>query len=143
MQDVIDREDNDARKFPWKELRGVVLLCPIHFAAYAVDPDHHDHHQLAIPQCMAGFSEICEKLSPGGTARQADDMTGMSAFLHGDGVFGRDAAKAAASMMPAYRWSQMFATTHPDFQYAQGKLVSLYSPYRSPPQSAIRRWGLR
>jgi hypothetical protein len=55
MQDAIDREDNDARKLPWKtvlkfyEKREVDLLYPIHFAAYAVDPEHHDHHQLTIP----------------------------------------------------------------------------------------------
>jgi len=76
---------------------------------------------------MEGFSEICEKFFPGDTDRQANAMLGLSAFLHRDGVFGRDAAKAAASKMPAHRWSQMFATPYPDFQYVQTKLVSLYT----------------
>jgi hypothetical protein len=54
-------------------------------------------------------------------------VIGLSAFLHRDGVFGRDACKAAGSKMPACRWSQVFATPYPDFQYVQGKLVSLYT----------------
>jgi hypothetical protein len=36
---------------------------------------------------MAGVSDICEKFFPGDTARQANAMIGLSAFLHGDGVF--------------------------------------------------------
>ena len=133
MQDTIDRETNDARKLLWQtvkkkyEIREVDLLRPVHYAAYAVDLENQDHHQLTIPQCMEGFSDICEKFFPGDTDRQANAMLGLSAFLHRDGVFGRDAAKAAASKMPAHRWSQMFATPYPDFQYVQTKLVSLYT----------------
>jgi hypothetical protein len=32
-----------------------LLLHPIHFAAYLVDPEYFGHKQLTTPQCMEGF----------------------------------------------------------------------------------------
>jgi hypothetical protein len=146
MQDVIDREDNDARKLLWKtvlelyEKREVDVLYPIHFAAYAVDPEHHAHHQLTIPQCMAGFSEICEKFFPGDTARQANAIIGLSAFLHGDGVFGRDAAKAAAIMMPVYRWLQI-DVCHPASRFSIRAGQTCFSLHLAVPHRAQSQDG--
>ena len=106
------------------------LLQPIHYAAYAVDPECMDGHKpLTIPECMDGFHVFCEKLYPGDSDRQTNAVLGLSAFLHGDGAYGRETAKAAARRMPGYRWAQMYSTTHPDFQRAQAILLSLFTSH--------------
>ena len=92
------------------------------------------HKPLTIPECMDGFHVFCEKLYPGDSDRQTNAVLGLSAFLHGDGAYGRETAKAAARRMPGYRWAQMYSTTHPDFQRAQAILLSLFTS-----QSATER----
>ena len=140
MQEVVEREVGDERRAVWQEcvnryeVRELDLLQPIHYAGYVCDSEFLDHHQTTIPQCMTGFSDICAKVFPDDTVRQTNAVMGLSAFLHGDGLFGRDAAKAAASRMPGYRWSQMFAAGHPDFQVVQSILLSLFTS-----QSATER----
>ena len=140
MQEVVEREVGDERRAVWEacieryEVREVDLLQPIHYAGYVCDSEFLGHHQTTIPQCMPGFNDSCAKALPDDTVRQTNAVMGLSAFLHGDGLFGRDAAKAAASRMPGYRWVQMFSAGHPDFQVVQSILLSLFTS-----QSATER----
>jgi hypothetical protein len=133
MQEMMEREEGDERRQLWKEcsdryeVREEDLLQPIHYAAYACDPAFtlQGHKPHTLPQCMDGFNAFCEKIFPGDTVRHTNAVMGLSAFLHGDGLFGREATKAAATRMPGYRHSQMFSGGHPDFQRIQSILLAL------------------
>jgi hypothetical protein len=84
-----------------------------HFLA-AVDMGLARRTTRSWPQCMIAFNELCEKIFSGDAVRQTNAVVGLSAFQHGDGMYGREAAKLAASQMPGYRWSQMFSGGHED-----------------------------
>jgi hypothetical protein len=76
---------------------------------------------------MTAFNDLCENIFPGDAVRQTNAVMGLSAFKHGDGLYGKEAAKLAASQMPGYRWSQMFSGGHEDFQRAQSTALALFT----------------
>ena len=80
-----------------------------------------------MPECMAGYAEFTEKVFPGDTVRQTNAMLGLSAFKHGDGLYGRAATIEAAKNMPGYRWAQMFSGPYPDFQVVQTIVLALFT----------------
>ena len=103
------------------------LLQDVHFVGYICDPEFADHKQLTMPRCMTAFNEFCEKIFPGDAVRQTNAVMGLSAFKHGDGLYGREATILAASRMPGYRWAQMFSCAHEDFQRVQAIVLALFT----------------
>jgi hypothetical protein len=84
MQEMIEREDDYSpipicdktalwqACFDYYVTREKDLLQPIHYAGYICDPDFLSHKQLAMPQCMIVFNELCENIFPDDPVRQTN-----------------------------------------------------------------------
>jgi hypothetical protein len=62
-----------------------------------------------MPQCMIAFNELCEKIFPDDAVRQTNAVMGLSAFQHGDGLYGRSCETCSESnawvpMVANVRW---------------------------------------